>query len=196
MLDAVLAGDLHLAPKYQLFMIMLLVYSAKHLIADYALQLPFKYMYGKFKPGLGYVLPLASHCAVHAVMTFGIVWSFVLVTKWHPIPELKLEEAFPVTFSIYAALILSGFDFIVHFWMDRIKASPHLLGHFKTVTAQDWMDIQKIIANKKKKNTLEMKDAKRRLRHNFIHWFSLGVDQECHHNTHYFIIFALLFLGV
>lgn len=72
----------------------------KHFIADYPLQ--GKYMLGKFKPH-GWVLPLAAHCGVHFLFTFAIAY------LW--------------TFNGLLALGCGLLDFVVHFIMDRVKAS-------------------------------------------------------------------------
>lgn len=81
------------------------VFQIKHFIADFPLQK--EYMLRKFLPGWEFVLPLATHCAVHAVMTLGIVLAIRPSLWW-----------------------LAVADFVVHFIMDRIKSGPHYLGRF------------------------------------------------------------------
>ena len=65
-------------------------------------------MLGKFKGGWDWLLPLTAHAAVHGGLTLGIVLLFAPRLAW-----------------------LALFDFGIHFTMDRIKASPNLLGRFK-----------------------------------------------------------------
>lgn len=99
----------------EMTMYLVLIYQLKHFIADYLLQ--GKYMLKKFAPGWEFVLPLAAHCAVHAVFTFAITAVFV---PW------------------LLAASLAAFDFVVHFIMDRIKASPRMLGRFTKDDPRFW----------------------------------------------------------
>lgn len=89
---------------------LLLIFQLKHFLADYPLQRG--YMLRKFMK-TGWVLPLACHCAVHAVMTFAICL-FYTDLSW--------------------AVELAYFDFLIHFIMDRIKADQQLLGRYKPLT--------------------------------------------------------------
>lgn len=99
---------------------MLLIFQVKHFLADYVFQT--EYHLGKFKAGRDWILPLASHCLVHAIFTFIIT----------------------IHFADYRnALVFSLFDFLAHFVMDRFKASPELLGQFKPLTGPQWMDAKK-----------------------------------------------------
>lgn len=84
---------------------LLVVFQVKHFVADYPLQR--EYMLKKTLAGWDFLLPLAVHCAVHAGLTLGIV----LVVK----PSLWW---------------LAVVDFVIHFFMDRIKSSPRYLGRF------------------------------------------------------------------
>lgn len=139
--------------------LLLLAFQLKHFLADYPLQT--EYMLGKFKPGKGYVLPLFLHASVHAAFTFLICWGIQFPGVG---PKLALG----------LALLDGG----IHFAMDRIKASPRLLGRHKPLTAKDYPTA-----------TEEQK------RGNKYFWWSLGVDQGVHHLTHYIIIAILLTLG-
>lgn len=99
-----------MAPNFEqaiLIFQLLLVFQIKHFLADYPLQVP--YMLGKFKAE-GWELPLFTHASVHAIMTFGIVLYFL---SWK------------------IALTMAIFDLIVHFTVDRVKASPHLFGKYQ-----------------------------------------------------------------
>jgi hypothetical protein len=177
-------------------MFLFVIYQIKHFLADYPLQ--GKYMLGKFKPGFGFVLPLLAHVAVHGAFTFGIVFLFLL----YKIP--------PSGDPIYSGLvtlasIFAVFDMTCHFIMDRIKASPKLLGRFKPLTASTYVQAQNMA------NGLSMIDGKplpgemtlqtfedykalgrKDLRGNTLFWWSLGLDQMVHHLTHYTIIYFLL----
>lgn len=89
--------------------ILLLIFQLKHFIADFPLQFP--YMLRKFRPGWDFVLPLTTHCLVHAAITLAIVLMVNTELWW-----------------------LAIFDFIAHFIMDRIKSGPRYLGRFKDST--------------------------------------------------------------
>lgn len=92
--------------------ILLLMYQAKHWLADYPLQN--RYMLGKFRDDWGFVLPLLAHVGVHGLFTLIIAGQ--IVGPWR-------------------ALLLALFDVGIHFGMDRLKAGKRYLGRFKTLTA-------------------------------------------------------------
>jgi len=92
--------------------LLLIIYQLKHFICDYPLQ--GRYMLGKFKPGWDFLGPLATHCSVHAGATF------IIATAW----------GFS-TMPWGVAWCLAFLDFVIHFFMDRIKAGPKYLGRFK-----------------------------------------------------------------
>lgn len=89
--------------------ILLIAFQVKHFLADFPLQFP--YMLRKFRPGWDFILPLTTHCIVHAVMTLIIVLCVRPSFWW-----------------------LAIFDFGAHFVMDRIKSGPRFLGRFKDAT--------------------------------------------------------------
>jgi len=128
--------------------LLLLVFETKHLFADYLLQ--GEYMLGKFRRQ-GWVRPLAAHCAVHALMTLAIC----LVVR----PEL---------------FWLAAVDFGIHFVMDRVKASPDLLGRYKALSARE----------------MPTATAEER-RGNRYFWWSLGFDQYVHQLTSLAIVACL-----
>jgi hypothetical protein len=88
---------------------LLLAFQAKHFIADFPLQ--GRYMLGKFKADWGFVAPLSAHVSVHACFT------------------LLIAVVFGAPLAFAAALAV--FDAVIHFAMDRLKASPRLLGRYK-----------------------------------------------------------------
>ena len=150
---------------------MLFVFQIKHFLADYPLQTP--YMLGKFQSGIGFVKPLAAHCGVHAAFTF------MIVMMWNA------EEYDRLT----VALLLAGFDFVIHFVMDRIKASPDMMGHWKALSASEYRQTVTAGAHWKKGAIRELAELK--LRHNKYFWWALGFDQMVHHLTDYVIIFVM-----
>ena len=129
---------------------LLVVFQIKHFVCDFPLQTP--YMLGKFKER-GWLMPLAAHSGVHAFATF-LICGF-----WN--------------WSV--ALALALVDFAVHFTMDRVKASPNMLGKFKALAASEFYSATPLGK-----------------RHNKYFWWSLGLDQSVHHLTHYAIIALLV----
>lgn len=98
-------------PTEALFIFVLLAaFQIKHFAGDYVFQTTWM-VTGKSRPDRGFILPLSMHVLVHTAMTFGIVW-LVNPKMW------------------WLAIV----DFVAHFTMDRIKASPHLLGRFNDPT--------------------------------------------------------------
>ena len=152
--------------------LLLVIFQLKHFFADYVLQ--GKYMLGKFKKYPDYIFPLLAHVGVHGLFTFLIA----LLLK----PEL--------------ALFLAVFDMGCHFAMDRIKASPDLLGRYKALSAMEYFNL-----TNPKQAFEDMEPARQRrwkliidqeLRSNKYFWWALGLDQMVHHLTHYMIIFFLM----
>lgn len=162
--------------------LLLIAFQVKHFLADYPLQLP--YMLGKFKEK-GWVGPLADHCTIHAVFTWmisSVAFSFDPEKSW-----------------IAGSLAL--LDFSLHFIMDRIKASPHMLGRFQSLSKSDFAEHQRIMENYEPlychpvvEVQIERESIKwrKRLKHNTYFWWSLGLDQMVHHLTHYLIIYLLV----
>jgi len=85
------------------------VYQFKHFFADYVLQSDS--MMKKANPDWSFFLPLLSHALVHGGFTFVIAWFFLHHLGW--------------------ALALAAGDTLIHFFMDRIKASPRYLGRYR-----------------------------------------------------------------
>jgi uncharacterized membrane protein len=92
---------------------LLLVFQAKHFLADFPLQ--GRYMLGKFKPGWDFLSPLLAHVSVHGLMTLAICL-YVRPALW------------------WLALV----DMVAHFAMDRIKAGPKYLGRWKPDNKLFW----------------------------------------------------------
>ena len=85
-----------------------------------------------------------------------------------------------------------------HFIMDRIKASPDLLGRYKALDYNCYVGVAQmaegIMPVPVAKEEVETKKAWAldRLKSNVYFWWCLGLDQGVHHLTHYFIIWRLL----
>lgn len=107
--------------------ILLLLFQVKHFLCDYILQTT--YHLGKFKES-GWVKPLAHHCSIHVIGTIIIAIGFLSLTTTMSITQM----------AIYA-LFLGLFDFFIHFIMDRIKASPTLLGAYKPTQKEYWWSL-------------------------------------------------------
>jgi hypothetical protein len=160
---------------------LLVLYQVKHFICDYPLQ--GRYMLGKFLPYPDFIKPLLAHAAVHGVATLAIALFYK---------------------SFGLAICLGLLDMGVHFMVDRIKASPGLLGRFKPLSASSYkmalnMSLGLTIFDGKPMKELSgqmMKEykyfGKKDLRGNTFFWWSLGADQAAHHLTHYFIIWMLM----
>lgn len=156
--------------------LLLIIYQIKHFLCDFPLQ--GRYMLGKFKPGNEWILPLLAHASVHGVATFLIALCF------------KTKIAF------WVAL----FDMAIHFTMDRIKASPNMLGRFKALSGTEYMALAKEhqnagingFLNLDLKEFAKQKEIEKTFRSNTYFWWSLGLDQGVHHLTHYAIIWCLL----
>jgi len=95
---------------------LLLIFQVKHFICDFPLQ--GKYMLGKFKEGTEWILPLIAHCLVHTIFTL------IIVLVYNP--------------KVWWVCLV---DFTLHFTMDRVKASPKLLGRFKPDQPYFWWSL-------------------------------------------------------
>lgn len=132
--------------------LLLVLYQVKHFVCDYPLQ--GKYMLGKFKPYPDFILPLAAHALVHVLGTFLIAVFLVGPTM---------------------AVALGLLDGVIHFAVDRVKASPSMLGRFKPLTKETYPTST---------------DAEKKS--NVLFWWSIGADQMVHHLTHYALIALII----
>jgi hypothetical protein len=154
--------------------VLLVIYQVKHLLCDYFLQ--GKFMLGKFKRYPDYIMPLFCHALVHFIGTFIIA---LFVDPDHA--------------TFYAML-----DGTIHFIVDRIKASPELLGRFDALSKKEMKEImydqehyiKKFPGTQVSLNMKELHD--KLLKSNRLFWYSLGGDQMCHHLTHYLLIYLML----
>lgn len=153
------------------FFALLVFFQIKHFVADYPLQ--GVYMLGKFKDK-GWILPLSAHCAVHAIMTFCISVIYV---------------------SPLISLGLALLDFAIHFAMDRIKASPKMLGRYKCISHFEYSYLNDLASgrgNNKAATEQARINLKARMKDNKYFWWALGLDQAVHHLTHYALIAIIL----
>lgn len=164
-----------------LIFLLLILFQIKHFMADYILQTP--YMLQKFKGGREWILPLAAHAGVHALYTTSI--------------------AALVTSNPLFAVSCGFFDFAVHFTMDRIKASPNMLGKYKNIGPAEWAKVQEEAKGWSRNEYSQdsyiypcgvREEARKRIKHNTYFWYSLGLDQLVHHCTHYIIIAAIVYV--
>lgn len=93
----------------KLVFILLVVFQIKHFVADFPLQN--RYMLQKKRTDWSFIPPLATHCAIHALLTLAIVCCVEPRLWW-----------------------VAFVDFVVHFTMDRIKAGPRYLGRYSDVS--------------------------------------------------------------
>jgi hypothetical protein len=152
--------------------VLLVLYQLKHFIADYPLQSN-QFMLSKFRPGWDFVPGLAAHAGVHAGLTLAICLAIEPGLWW-----------------------LALVDFVIHFGMDRIKASPKLMGRWKALSAKDYRSmttsVQDFTGSGNAELELGAKTYRKFLRGNTLFWIALGFDQMVHHLTHYFIIWMLV----
>lgn len=162
--------------------LLLVLFQVKHLLADYFLQSGF--MLKKFdKDPEKWVPALAAHCGVHVAFTLTLVLGFTL----NPL----------------LAIGLSILDFVLHFCMDRVKASPSLMGRWKPLYGSTFTMYVNMAQGKDSSGVRfqtmpeEQLDALKKvgraaLRENTFFWWALGIDQTFHHLTHYLIIALML----
>lgn len=94
-------------------LLVLILFQIKHFLCDYPLQNEYHLRKGQLE---GWILPLLDHSMYHAIGTFIIL----------------------VTFNIELALLLSISEIFIHFTIDRIKASPNMLGVYKPDNKYFW----------------------------------------------------------
>lgn len=146
--------------------LLLVLYQVKHFLADYPLQ--GKYMLGKFKGGNDWIAPLLAHVGVHGIFT-------LVIGAWFLEPS-----------QCGWAYLIAFFDMCIHFSMDRIKASPEMMGRWKALSASE---MRNILSYEK---TIGLDKFKATLRNNTYFWWALGFDQMVHHLTHYCCIYLML----
>lgn len=96
---------------FDIVFFMFLIFQVKHFLADYILQTGWMLKKGR-KKIKDWFFPLLAHASVHGLLTFFIVSLF--------------------TFDFSFSFAMGFVDLNLHFIMDRVKASPYLLGRFKS----------------------------------------------------------------
>ena len=164
----------------------LIAFQLKHFLCDYIFQT--EWMLGKFKTQ-GWGLPLAAHCGVHFLGTLLISFSFLYFFNNF------IERPLDLAFVGFASFKLGLFDFVIHFIMDRIKASPNLMGRWKPLTAEQWVYYKGRTECNNVVGYANRDEALNKLKGNKLFWWAVGFDQMVHHLTHYVIIFWLICLS-
>lgn len=102
---------------------LLVLFQLKHFVCDYPLQT--QYMLGKAN-ATNWVKPLAAHAFIHLSGTWVVLHLYGML--------------FSLDYSkyIFTIVALSLADFIIHFTVDRIKASPKLGGRFNPTQPYFW----------------------------------------------------------
>ena len=104
--------------------ILLITFQLKHFICDYPFQTPYMLQKANLT---GWIKPLAAHAFIHAAFTFTLVMWFLL-----------LNNTIVNYIYIWLPICLASADFIIHFTVDRIKASPKIGGRFKPTQPYFW----------------------------------------------------------
>lgn len=152
--------------------VLLVIYQVKHFVCDYPLQ--GRFMLGKFLPYPKFILPLLAHSAVHAVATFMIAVCFK---------------------PVWVAALLGLLDGAIHFGVDRVKASPDILGRFKALSGTEYMALleeRNRISGIAPDGHVEIDKIDDKFKGNVYFWWALGADQMAHHLTHYMLIALIL----
>ena len=98
-------------------LILVIAFQIKHFVADYLIQMKFNHYFMRKFDHTGWIVPLAVHSLSHGILSFLI---------------LLCVASFPL------ALILGIADTVIHFIMDRIKASPDMLGRYSPDEPEYW----------------------------------------------------------
>ena len=104
---------------------------------------------------------------------------------------------------------LPTLDFVIHFIMDRIKASPKMLGRFTALSKEEMITL----IEKEKHATKQiwesdlggrinvplfesacktLNEVESKKKSNVLFWWSLGVDQAVHHLTDILLIYFIM----
>lgn len=107
--------------------ILLILFQVKHFLCDYPLQTQF--MLKKSQEHL-WQFPLFCHAGVHAIGTMIIAMLFIP------------DGVYDIGIGYFAVVpVLGLLDLIVHFTVDRVKASPKLLGRYKPDNPKFWWSL-------------------------------------------------------
>jgi len=106
-------------------------FQVKHFLVDYPLQ-SHPYFLGKFRKGWDFFWPLALHAGSHGLATLSIVLVAMTYMVRHGMR--------PPVMNVYLPFAVTVFDAVVHFLMDRVKASPRWMGRWKPLTAEQYLN--------------------------------------------------------
>ncbi len=172
-----------------LIFLLLVLYSWKHLVADWLLQTD--YHQGKAKSGWGFLRPLLAHVSNHFILTT-LISAGVLTYFDHPA-------------AVGFGMLIGLGDGLVHFFQIRFKAGPKYMGRWKMLSGNEvrgakalceveagdpipgWMGCYEYTAAE-----AENVMGQALLRGNRLFWLSFGLDQALHHLTDYVAIYAVL----
>ncbi len=152
--------------------ILYIIFFIKHGLADFPLQTD--YHMKKFLKE-GWVVPLAAHCGVHALFTFPICYIY--------------------SRSFLFSLWLVAIEFVIHFSMDRIKASPNLWGRYKSLSGTEYTAAKNTI-NEIRRSTetigmlqqFQINQEQKKIDNNKTSWNCLMIDQLVHLLTYTLLI--------
>lgn len=146
----------------------LALFELKHFLADYPFQN--KWMLKKFSAGWEYVAPLSVHCLIH--------WAFTMVILYNVAPHHTW---------------LATVEFVIHFVMDRIKASPKLLGRYQALAKSEYRSATTCDAHpiRLASHCAQCWLAEKNESSNKYFWWSLGFDQMVHHLNYLGIVYYI-----
>lgn len=140
-----------------------LVFSIKHFICDFPLQT--EGMLKKFSLDPKEWIPaLFMHSYVHFLGTFLVLFLF----------EVLFQTKHSVGTTLTFLFLVPTFNSVIHFIMDRIKASPNMLGQYKALSGKEF-----VYATQTEKKS------------NWLFWQCLGIDQWVHSTTDILCAYAL-----
>ncbi len=176
-----MGGLMQLLLLFHVFILMF-VFDLKHFLADYPLQN--SYMLRKFgKEASVWVMPLVAHAGVHALMTMAILGVYSVLITFYELGTIHPQRV----------IALGMVDFVIHFVMDRIKASPNMLGRFRSLSPKE---MQKAISGLRSKQQNVRFASRRNIKMNRNFWWSLGFDQMVHGMTNNLVILLTFIWGV
>ena len=175
---------------HELFFLLsfLLLFQVKHYMADYRLQN--EYMLRKFELNANEWVPaLLLHSFVHGSLTVVISCLFIWI-KSLMVTEV-MQESYQPDYNL--SIWLGLFDMVVHFAVDRWKASPHYAGKYRSLSKKEFIKIKQELS--RSTDPMYTKHLLDRINSNREFWLAVGWDQFLHHCTHYIILAILIIYG-
>jgi hypothetical protein len=116
-----------------IFLHLLIAFQLKHYLIDFVVQINDPDGMKKFNES-GWFFPLLKHASQHGL------WS--LIIAWAYFATMTLLGFIDFTWGhVFVVLGIFVFDTVIHFTMDRIKASPYMLGRFKPTQRGYWYSL-------------------------------------------------------